>query len=120
LLERLLSQIASHAGTPAKELAGVPGGLCRPRPQSKDVIDFLLQLEWPGWEIVTLRGNHDQAVIDFVEAPSPTRLARLRRRRDAGQLWRQGAHVRRRSAFAVARDEFVEKCPPEHMSFCAR
>jgi len=119
LLERLMSRIAGHAGdVPRKNALVFLGDYVDRGPQSKAVIDFLLQLDWPGWEIVTLRGNHDQAVIDFVEDPLTYRGWRGFGAAETLVSYGVKAPIFDDDrAFAAARDEFVDKCPPEHMEF---
>ena len=119
LLERLLGRIASHSGgAPQKNHLIFLGDYVDRGPQSKAVIDLILRLDWPGWEIVALRGNHDQAVIDFVEDPLTYRG--WRGFGAAETLVSYGVKAPMfddERAFAAARDEFVEKCPAEHMGF---
>ena len=119
LLERLLGKIASHAGDAAlKNSLVFLGDYVDRGPQSKAVIELLLQLDWPGWEIVRLRGNHDQAVIDFVGDPRSYRG--WRGFGAAETLVSYGVKAPMfddERGFAAAREEFLEKCPAEHMDF---
>jgi len=85
---------------------------------SRGVIERLIHLDLPGWKTVFLRGNHDQAILDFVN--------------DAGfyRTWRSfgapetllsyGVRPPRfdnDAEFARARDEFAASCPQEHLDF---
>lgn len=38
-------------------------------PASKDVIDYLIALKRPGWEIVMLAGNHEVSLLEFLKNP---------------------------------------------------
>jgi serine/threonine protein phosphatase 1 len=119
LLERLLAQIGTHASDSARRNSLIfLGDYVDRGPQSKGVIDYLLQLDWPGWEIVTLRGNHDQAVIDFVDDPRTYRAWRAFGAAETLVSYDVKPPVFENDrAFVEARDEFVGKCPTAHMDF---
>jgi len=40
--------------------------------QSKQVVDLLLEPQLPGFETVFLKGNHEQAMLDFLDYPEAT------------------------------------------------
>ena len=40
--------------------------------QSKQVVDLLLEEQLPGFESVFLKGNHEQAMLDFLDYPEAT------------------------------------------------
>jgi serine/threonine protein phosphatase 1 len=69
LLCELLEQIRRHAAhaRQAENILVLLGDYVDRGPQSKAVIDTLLGLYWPRWKFVFLRGNHDQAVLDFLK-----------------------------------------------------
>jgi serine/threonine protein phosphatase 1 len=119
LLKELLAQIRTHAGSENRQNSLVfLGDYVDRGPQSKEVIDHLLQLAWPGWDIVYLRGNHEQSVLDFLEDANIYRIWR-----DYGAaetLLSYGVKPPRfddDEAFAEARNDFATKCPPEHLKF---
>lgn len=68
LLCALLGQIRRHATREprAKNILVLLGDYVDRGPQSKAVIETLLGLNWPDWKFIFLRGNHDQAVLDFL------------------------------------------------------
>jgi serine/threonine protein phosphatase 1 len=75
-------------------------------------------LQWPGWDVVCLRGNHDQAVLDFLDDPDFYRAWR-----DLGAaetLLSYGVIPPRfdnEEAFTEARDDLRRKCPESHLEF---
>lgn len=71
LLCALLGQIRRHAmhEPRAQNILVLLGDYVDRGPQSKSVIETLLGLNWPGWKFIFLRGNHDQAVLDFLAEP---------------------------------------------------
>ena len=68
LLCDLLAQIRRHATCApwAENILVLLGDYVDRGPQSRAVIDTLLGLNWPDWQFIFLRGNHDQAVLDFL------------------------------------------------------
>jgi Predicted phosphohydrolases len=68
LLETLLDRIRDDAGQVQNYLVML-GDYVDRGPDSKGVIDLLVTLEMPGLELVALRGNHDQLVLDFLTDP---------------------------------------------------
>lgn len=68
LLCILLEQIRRHAAHAphAENILIALGDYVDRGPQSRAVIDTLLGLNWPRWKLIFLRGNHDQAVLDFL------------------------------------------------------
>jgi diadenosine tetraphosphatase ApaH/serine/threonine PP2A family protein phosphatase len=119
LLVKVLAQIRTHAATVGKKNCIVfLGDYVDRGPQSKDVIEHLGHLAWTGWEMVYLRGNHDQAILDFLEDPSFYRA--WREFGAAETLLSYGVRPPRfddDEAFAEARNDFAAKCPPEHLQF---
>lgn len=71
LLEKLLSKITNHAGQrPTNRRVIVFLGDYVDRGwQSKDVLERLSTLEMPGFEAVFLKGNHEEALLTFLEEP---------------------------------------------------
>ena len=119
LLERLLAKITAHAASkPLRNSLVFLGDYVDRGLKSKDVIDYLLALKWPDWEIVFLRGNHEQMVLDFINDSSVYRA--WRGFGAAETLISYG--VRPPSfddgkAFAEARDDFARKLPLAHLEF---
>lgn len=119
LLGKLLTQIGTHAVTEGRRNSIIfLGDYVDRGPQSKEVIDHLLQLSWPGWDVVYLRGNHDQAILDFLADATFYRV--WREFGAAETLLSYGVKPPRfddDEAFAEARNDFAAKCPPEHLKF---
>lgn len=68
LLQKLLERIWADAPDAKNSLVFVGDYIDR-GPASKDVIDLLIQLERPGWDVVRLRGNHEQVLLDYLDHP---------------------------------------------------
>ena len=87
-------------------------------PDSKGVIDTLITLTLPGWKKVFLRGNHDQALLDFLKDPM---LYRLWRNYGAAEtLLSYGVMPPRfdsPQAFESARDAFAAAISGAHLDF---
>jgi serine/threonine protein phosphatase 1 len=86
--------------------------------QSRQVLDRLIDLELPGWKITYLRGNHDQAILDFLDDPGFYRSWRVFGA--AETLLSYGVTPPKfedDQAFAKARDEFRARCPARHLDF---
>ena len=119
LLDSLLAQITADAARWSREYSIVfLGDYVDRGPNSKGVIETLMRLNLPGWEIVCLRGNHDQAVLDFLDDAQSYRAWK-----DFGgidTLLSYGVRPPRYDnvgALIEARDEFVRLCPPSHLDF---
>jgi len=120
LLDRLLAKIEAHAKQhpiPGKTLVFLGDYVDRGK-ESKGVVSRLQALNWPGWKFVFLRGNHDQAVLDFLGDP---RFYRAWRPFGAAEtLLSYGVmppRFEREAEFAKACNELAAKLPPEHMEF---
>ncbi|MFW2439066.1 MAG: metallophosphoesterase family protein [Arenicellales bacterium] len=74
LLEDLHQDITTHASNyiGTKKLIYVGDYIDR-GPYSKGVIDLLLDKPLAGFDIIYLRGNHEQSFIDFLDHPVQTR-----------------------------------------------
>lgn len=87
-------------------------------PDSKAVIDQLLQLQWTDWEFIFLRGNHDQAVLQFA---ADANFYRSWRDFGGGETLRsygvKPPLFDKEDAFAEAQRDFIGKCPPQHFEF---
>jgi serine/threonine protein phosphatase 1 len=87
-------------------------------PSSRGVIERLLRLKLPGWKTVFLRGNHDQAVLDFIKNENS-----YRHWRDFGApetLFSYGVLpplLQNKEEFARAREEFATAIPQDHFDF---
>ncbi len=120
LLEQMLSQIQEFAtsATPAANSLVLLGDYVDRGPHSKGVIDHILGLDLPGWDKTYLRGNHDQAMLDFL---SDANMYRAWRNFGAPEtLLSYGVKPPRfdnEAEFAKARDELAAACPREHLNF---
>ncbi|MEI9989862.1 MAG: metallophosphoesterase family protein [Rhizomicrobium sp.] len=120
LLERLIGQLRDYAanGEPAVNSLVLLGDYIDRGPRSKEVVDYLIDLRLPGWETTFLRGNHDQAFLDFLGDPN---FYRAWRNFGAPEtLLSYGVMPPRfddETAFSKARDELAAKCPPSHLQF---
>lgn len=120
LLERLLVQIHEHA----KKHRGTEntlvflGDYVDRGKDSKGVLNRLRALDWPGWKFAFLRGNHDQAVLDFL---ADAKFYRAWRPFGAAEtLLSYGVmppRFDRETEFEKARQDLAEKIPPEHVDF---
>jgi len=119
LLASLLSTIRAHAAMDSGQNCLVfLGDYVDRGPASRAVLERLAGLDLKGWECVFLRGNHDQAVLDFLDDPGVYRV--WRGFGAAETLLSYGVRPPRfddETAFARTRDEFVEACPPRHIEF---
>ncbi|MGA7713020.1 MAG: metallophosphoesterase family protein [Rhizomicrobium sp.] len=119
LLEILLTKISAHAGTAERQNSLVfLGDYVDRGQQSKQVIDHLLGLSWPGWKMVFLRGNHDQAILDFLEDAAFYRVWKDFGAADT--LVSYGVKPPRfdtAEAISETRKEFATKCPAKHLEF---
>lgn len=120
LLDRLLALIEEHAKQhPSSEKTLVfLGDYVDRGKDSKGVIGRLRALNWPGWKFVFLRGNHDQAVLDFLV---DAKFYRAWRPFGAGETLSSydviPPRFDREAEFEKARQDFTEKLPPEHIEF---
>lgn len=119
LLEKLLGLIrAGAAGAVEHNMLVFLGDYVDRGPQSKDVVQRLVELDWPGWEIVALRGNHEQMMLDFCDNA------------DVYPLWRENGAAETLASYGVrppsfndcaefarAREDFLGKLPPAHLAF---
>jgi serine/threonine protein phosphatase 1 len=119
LLEKLWSMIVADAeGVHLHKVIVFVGDYVDRGRDSKGVIDFLIHAKLKGGEVVCLRGNHDQSVLDFI---GDANFYRAWRQFGAPEtLLSYGVMPPRfdnESGFEKARAEFVQKCPPEHVKF---
>jgi serine/threonine protein phosphatase 1 len=119
LLRKLWAMIETDAAnTDLRKVVVFVGDYVDRGHDSKGVIDFLLEAKLDGGDIVCLRGNHDQAVLDFVADA------------DFYRSWKPFGAPETLLSYGVmppkfddeaefesARNEFVSKCPPEHFNF---
>lgn len=68
LLEGLLEQIWADAPEGANTLVFLGDYIDR-GPSSKAVLELLSNLTKPGWDIVKLRGNHEQILLEYLHNP---------------------------------------------------
>jgi serine/threonine protein phosphatase 1 len=69
LLDQLLADIAAdhEARTPAKGLLVFLGDLIDRGPESAGVIQRLRELNWPGFKLVGLAGNHEEVLLKILD-----------------------------------------------------
>ena len=120
LLEQLLCRVQSHAASaaPAQNMLVLLGDYIDRGPDSKGVIDMLLGLNLPGWDKVFLRGNHDQALLDFLNDPGFYRAWRSYGAPET--LLSYGVKpplFDSEAEFIKARDALAEKLPRAHRDF---
>lgn len=122
LLNLMLEQISNHAAQylmPANCLVFLGDYIDR-GPESRGVIDKLIALPrfFPGWELHLLRGNHDNAALEFIENP---RLYTAWRSHGAAQtLISYGVvppRFEKQMEFENARNDFVRALPLAHLKF---
>lgn len=117
LLERLLDRIWADATCDANTLVFL-GDYVDRGPSTKAVIDLLTGLERPGWEIVKLRGNHEQILLEYLQNP------------DIYQSWRNFGGTETLLSYGVkppvfsdakelqrAQAAFVAALPSAHLAF---
>jgi serine/threonine protein phosphatase 1 len=68
LLEKLLDRIWGDAPQSANTLIFL-GDYVDRGPSAKSVMECLVQLERPGWDIVRLRGNHEEILLEYLKNP---------------------------------------------------
>jgi serine/threonine protein phosphatase 1 len=123
LLDALLKGISRHvaAAPPADIILVFLGDYVDRGPASQAVIERLCGLERKtGWRCVFLRGNHDQAVLEFLKDPS--HYSAWRGYGAAETLVSYGVMPPRfesASDFDRAWDDFSRKFPPHHLEFLA-
>ncbi len=122
LLARVVAQIADHAAKLAVErkVLVCVGDYVDRGPDSKGVIDFLLDAVPPGFALKCLIGNHERMMIDFLAEPETV-----------GQMWLRNGGLEtlqsygvafdiaapRMAAFQAARDALAAALPDRHKEF---
>lgn len=118
LLDRLLKTIVADATVgPEKRFLVFVGDYVDRGPDSRAVIDRLLNPP-KGFEVRCLRGNHDQAVLDFLNDPLTYRTWKNYGAQET--LLSYGVRpplFDDEKAIAAARDEFIAKMPESHRRF---
>lgn len=125
LLDLLLEQIANHAAQHPMPDNGLVflGDYIDRGPDSRGVIDRLIALPrvFAGWELHFLRGNHDNAALEFIKNPG---LYTVWRSHGAAQtLISYGVlppRFEKQSEFEQARDDFVRVVPRSHFNFLSQ
>lgn len=121
LLDALVKRIGRHiiSAPPADNILVFLGDYIDRGPASRAVIERLCGLEREtGWRCVFLKGNHDQAVLEFLQDPSY--YSAWRGYGAAETLLSYGVMPPRfenASDFARAWDGFARKIPPHHLEF---
>jgi len=126
LLTKLTAQITAHAAgvEAARKVIVCVGDYVDRGPDSKGVIDFLLDFERAqgpaGFTLKCLIGNHERMMIDFLAEPG-----------EVGQMWLRNGGLEtlqsygvafdiaapRMAAFQAARDAFAAALPARHKDF---
>ena len=120
LLEQLIASVRAHAAgaAPAQNVLVLLGDYIDRGPDSKGVIDVLLGLDLPGWEKVFLRGNHDQALLDFLRDPGFYRAWRSYGAPETLLSYGVKPPLFDDDAeFVKASDALTEKLPAAHLDF---
>jgi serine/threonine protein phosphatase 1 len=122
LLNQLLDQIAADAAATrnGQTVLAFLGDYVDRGPQSKAVVDALMQLKQTGEEqVILLKGNHEAALLDFLDDPS------------AGPSWAEHGgretllsygvappkHRSDADAWVRTRDDFAAALPDGHVRF---
>jgi serine/threonine protein phosphatase 1 len=121
LLDRLHGAIAADAAT-GKQLQNVIvylGDYVDRGMHSREVVDRILAGPLPGFRAVHIKGNHEQAVLDFLEDPSfGTQWANFG---GLETLYSYGvedaAHITKPAEFFAAADLFSDRLPAAHLRF---
>lgn len=123
LLDAMLKGISRHiaAAPPADNILVFLGDYIDRGPASQAVIERLCGLKQrTGWRCVFLKGNHDQAVLEFLQ--DPNYYSAWRGYGAAETLLSYGVMPPRfenASDFGRAWDDFSRKLPPHHWEFVA-
>lgn len=117
LLQKLLVRIWSDASVESNTLVFV-GDYVDRGPASKEVVECLVNLRRPGWDVVKLRGNHEQFLLEYLSNP------------DAYQAWRSFGGAETLLSYGVrppifsdskellrAHAEFTANLPRSHLAF---
>ena len=120
LLQILVGQIRAHAAAvpSAQKVLIFLGDYVDRGPDAKGVIDYLVNLNLTDWKLVFLRGNHDQAVLDFLQDATSYRAWRSF---GAGEtLLSYGVappQFEREADFEEARVALSQNLPKGHLEF---
>jgi len=119
LLQKLWAMIEADAeGAPLHKVVIFVGDYVDRGRDSKGVIEFLIHAKLKGGEVICLRGNHDQSVLDFM---ADANFYRSWRKFGAPEtLVSYGVTpplFDDEAGFERARAEFAQKCPSEHVRF---
>jgi serine/threonine protein phosphatase 1 len=119
-LLRDIAQDAVAAGPDEKPLLIFLGDYVDRGPESRGVVDLILQMmTWPKFEVRALKGNHEEALLQFLDQPS------------FGQTWMEHGGAATLASYGVqppaqrtdsdawipVRDAFAEALPPPHRAF---
>ncbi|HTE15693.1 MAG TPA: metallophosphoesterase family protein [Burkholderiales bacterium] len=124
LLDDLLDRIVSHSeAAPANNVLVFLGDYIDRGANSQGVIERLVSIRkyLPGWKVVPLRGNHEQAALQFLG--DPNFYCNWRSYGAAETLLSYGVmppRFAREADYIRARDDFASKCPHEHLQFISQ
>lgn len=120
-VQRQILDDANRSPAPASPIVVYLGDYIDRGLNSREVIDRLIDSPLPGFETVTLRGNHDQFLLDFLDNPACGE-AWLKYGGDA-TLYSYGvlppADFAAADSLASLRDQLLEAVPARHVSFLA-
>jgi len=117
LLDMLLDKILRDAASAPNACSLVFVGDYIDRGQdSRGVVDRMLHLP-SGFETYCLRGNHEQALLDFLEDPTTYRVWRRYGAAETLQSYDVEPPSEDEAAISIARDELAEKIPASHLRF---
>jgi serine/threonine protein phosphatase 1 len=114
-LHRLIETDAAAAGA-ARNVVTYVGDYVDRGPDSKGVVDLLLNRPLPGFESIFLKGNHEAAMLEFLDGAEP----RMDWLRFGGveTLESYGVSAPRRLAeIPAAQRALSARLPPDHLQF---
>ncbi|MBF0140420.1 MAG: serine/threonine protein phosphatase [Magnetococcales bacterium] len=122
LLQKMIHTIAadSQATSPGTQSSIVfLGDYIDRGPQSREVIDFLIQLSLPGFSVVCLRGNHEAEMDSFLAVPDPNHgwLAHGGEATIASYQVRAANTISAQKKVLDLRDRLVQTIPETHRKF---
>lgn len=86
-------------------------------PASKDVLDFLIAAQALDRRIISLMGNHDWGVLDFLADPNPYGLFATNGGAETARSYGVELGFSSDAALRQGHAEFSSAMPPEHVAF---
>jgi serine/threonine protein phosphatase 1 len=121
LLVHLLDRIQDEANPAFRNVLVFVGDYIDRGPDSREVVEHLSTLEMPDWQVVFLRGNHDETLLKFLDDPMVYR--NWREYGGAETLLSYGVmppSFDDKEDFVTAREEFLRGFPASHLDFFRR